>query len=301
MFELQMDEDMYVPVFHYGGRFQRLPNVKVEEEIPAKCEDPGPRKIRGVDVPDYFCDTRACGNIGPHEIYETFDLGPRKKTGEMFTTVDASNVSMAGITENVMVKVGKLPIPAKFHVIKPTEGEKKSTHQLQADDGRMRGKDPTRRMEAEAKRREMLEEEKKKKKKGAPQRKKKKKKGFNEEAKERAQGRSSKEKKKVVARVKESLRGKASKEGGSSDSAPQPKGKKQKETSYPEKKKKKKKKKPDEGMNKRIQKKKGLDKVKVKHEIKRSNLTRILGELKKILHRHKGADAHLVRNKSKWK
>ncbi|MED6133571.1 hypothetical protein PIB30_029361 [Stylosanthes scabra] len=100
-----------------------------------------------------------------------------------------------------------------------------------------------------------------------------------------------KKKKNVIARVKESLKEKAPNGGGSSGSSPQPKRKKQKETSYPEKKKRKKRKEPDEGMNKRIQKKKkGPDKVK---EIKSSNLAGMLGELEKILHHHKGADAHL--------
>ncbi|MED6158658.1 hypothetical protein PIB30_034807 [Stylosanthes scabra] len=281
------DQDDKGKIFFINNFFRK---EKVEEEIPAKSENPGPRKIRGVDIPDYLCDARACGNIGPHESYKTLDLGPRKKTGEV------------------------------FHIIKSTEGEKKSAHQLQADDGRMRGKDPLQRMEAEAKLREMLLEEKKEEEEGstAEEEDEEEGKGFNEEAKKRVRGRSSKEKKKVVARAKESLRGKAPKEGGSSGSSPQRKGNKQKETSYPNKKKKKKKKEPDEGMDKRIQKKKekgvdkdakeerrnqkkGPDKVKEKHEIRSSNLVGILGKLKKILHHHKGAYAHLVRNKSKWK
>ncbi|MED6140048.1 hypothetical protein PIB30_089473 [Stylosanthes scabra] len=45
---------------------------KSEEEIPIKCEDPGPClvtcKIRGVSILDCLCDPGACGNIMPFEI-----------------------------------------------------------------------------------------------------------------------------------------------------------------------------------------------------------------------------------------
>ncbi|MED6210189.1 hypothetical protein PIB30_061819 [Stylosanthes scabra] len=78
---------------------------KVEEEIPVKCEDPCPClvtcKIRGVDIPGCLCDLGACGNIMPYELYDTLDLGPLKRTREVFTTADASIVSVAGIAKNV--------------------------------------------------------------------------------------------------------------------------------------------------------------------------------------------------------
>ncbi|MED6175390.1 hypothetical protein PIB30_077913, partial [Stylosanthes scabra] len=54
----------------------------------------------------------------------TLDLGPLKKSKEVFTMVDASIVSVAEIAENVLVKVGGLTIPADFHVIMPTKGDK---------------------------------------------------------------------------------------------------------------------------------------------------------------------------------
>ncbi|MED6116074.1 hypothetical protein PIB30_096670 [Stylosanthes scabra] len=66
----------------------------MKEEIPIKCEDPGPclviYKIRGLSILDCLCDSGACGNIIPFELYETLDLGPLKKTKEVFTTGDAS-------------------------------------------------------------------------------------------------------------------------------------------------------------------------------------------------------------------
>ncbi|MED6149886.1 hypothetical protein PIB30_066924 [Stylosanthes scabra] len=70
-----------------------------------------------------------------YALYETLDLWPLKKSKEVFTTVDASIVSVAGIADNVMVNIGKLIIPTDFHVIRPTEGDKggrpqKGAHQL---------------------------------------------------------------------------------------------------------------------------------------------------------------------------
>ncbi|MED6139075.1 hypothetical protein PIB30_080455 [Stylosanthes scabra] len=72
-------------------------NEVKETEMPVKCEDPGPclvtSKIRGVDIPECLCDSGACGNIMPYALYETLDLGPLKKSKEVFTTVDASIVT----------------------------------------------------------------------------------------------------------------------------------------------------------------------------------------------------------------
>ncbi|MED6152322.1 hypothetical protein PIB30_090833 [Stylosanthes scabra] len=72
-----------------------------EEEIPIKCGDLGPClvtcKIRGENIPDCLCDPGACGNIMPFEVYELLDLGPLKKSREVFTTADASIVSVAGM------------------------------------------------------------------------------------------------------------------------------------------------------------------------------------------------------------
>ncbi|MED6169032.1 hypothetical protein PIB30_017397 [Stylosanthes scabra] len=69
-----------------------------EEELPTKCEGPGPClvtcKIKGFEIPD------------------------------VFTIADCSIVSAAGVIEDVMVKIGKLVISTDFHVIKPPPVEK---------------------------------------------------------------------------------------------------------------------------------------------------------------------------------
>ncbi|MED6112647.1 hypothetical protein PIB30_063494 [Stylosanthes scabra] len=74
-------------------------NKVVKNEISAKCTDPGPSlvtyKIRGVEVREY-----------------------------------TSIVTVAGIAENVLVKIGALTIPVDFHVIKATKGDKGGTPQV---------------------------------------------------------------------------------------------------------------------------------------------------------------------------
>ncbi|MED6121610.1 hypothetical protein PIB30_031827 [Stylosanthes scabra] len=61
---------------------------------------------------------------------ETQNLGPLKKSKEVFSTADTSIMSIAGIADNVLVKIGKLTIPADFHILKPTPKEKKGKPQV---------------------------------------------------------------------------------------------------------------------------------------------------------------------------
>ncbi|MED6149279.1 hypothetical protein PIB30_060887 [Stylosanthes scabra] len=122
--------------------------------------------------------------------------------------------------------------------------------------------------------------------------------------------RSPKDRKKVEARVKEKSREKAHDVEGSSDNSSKSEGKKKKISSNLEKKKKKRKKEPDEGKDNKDQKKKpnkaeekkkkkdpGEDEVKQKRTIRCSSFNRLLGKLKvlkRILHREKGEDVHLM-------
>ncbi|MED6213998.1 hypothetical protein PIB30_098798 [Stylosanthes scabra] len=66
----------------------------------------------------------------PYELYKFLKIGPLKKTKEIFTTTDANVVSIVGIAENILVRIGELAIPVDFHVIKSTKGEKGGTPQL---------------------------------------------------------------------------------------------------------------------------------------------------------------------------
>ncbi|MED6151412.1 hypothetical protein PIB30_082184 [Stylosanthes scabra] len=65
--------------------------------LPANCEDPGPCLVTCEDI---------------------------------FTTADMGIVSIAGIAEDVVVKIGSLTVPADFHVIRSTKHSKGGTPQL---------------------------------------------------------------------------------------------------------------------------------------------------------------------------
>ncbi|MED6211211.1 hypothetical protein PIB30_071520 [Stylosanthes scabra] len=50
---------------------------------------------------------------------KTQNLCPLKKSKEVFSTADTSIMSIDGIADNVLVTIGKLTIPADFHIVKP--------------------------------------------------------------------------------------------------------------------------------------------------------------------------------------
>ncbi|MED6209196.1 hypothetical protein PIB30_052448 [Stylosanthes scabra] len=69
-------------------------NKKNEEELPIKCEDPGlclvTCRIKGFEIPGCLCDPGACRNVMPHALYEALELGPLRKTTDVFSTADCS-------------------------------------------------------------------------------------------------------------------------------------------------------------------------------------------------------------------
>ncbi|MED6114376.1 hypothetical protein PIB30_079653 [Stylosanthes scabra] len=82
----------------------------------------------------------------PYELYCLLDLGPLRSTKDIFIIADMGIVSIAGIAEDVVVKIGSLTVPANFHVIrstrhskgeevyhprKPSAASKKFAHQVQ--------------------------------------------------------------------------------------------------------------------------------------------------------------------------
>ncbi|MED6163933.1 hypothetical protein PIB30_084873 [Stylosanthes scabra] len=58
------------------------------------------------------------------------DPGPCLTTKDVFTTADMGIVSIAGIAEDVVVKIGSLTVPADFHVIRTTRHSKGGTPQV---------------------------------------------------------------------------------------------------------------------------------------------------------------------------
>ncbi|MED6211994.1 hypothetical protein PIB30_078883 [Stylosanthes scabra] len=210
-------------------------SVVKETEIPVKCEDPGPClvtcKIQGVDIPECLCNPGAC---------------------------------VAEIAENVMVNVGKLTIPADFHVIRPTEGDKGGRPQV----GKITGVFHVTRPPAPRK-------------KGVHQ--------LQVGSKEIEPDKllKSAERKKSEDQKANGFKGK-----GLRIAPPQLKKKKKKVPLNLERKKEKKKKKQEE------------DEPEKKMILQCSSFDKLLGKLKifkKILHHRKSIDAHLVKDNSKWK
>ncbi|MED6112305.1 hypothetical protein PIB30_060462 [Stylosanthes scabra] len=74
----------------------------------------------------------------PYALYETLDLGPLKKSKEVFTTVDASIVSVAGIADNVMDGKKESSKPAKKKKQhEEVKTRKKKKHEEDVDGGRI--------------------------------------------------------------------------------------------------------------------------------------------------------------------
>ncbi|MED6214024.1 hypothetical protein PIB30_098968 [Stylosanthes scabra] len=109
-------------------------------------------KIQGISIPYCLCDLGACGNIMPFEVYELLDLGPLKKSKEVFTTANARDkggkpqvllgrpfLKTAGLKliyydEIFTFEVGN--VIEIFHLPPPPKPRKKGLHQLQQDRGK---------------------------------------------------------------------------------------------------------------------------------------------------------------------
>ncbi|MED6224221.1 hypothetical protein PIB30_081791, partial [Stylosanthes scabra] len=127
--EARQEDRVKGKIFFINTLFKEKRN---KEEVPIKCGDSGPClvtcKIRGVSIPDCLCDPGACGNIMPFEVYELLDLGPLKKSREVFTTADASIVSVAGIAQDVLVKIGQLTFQLSSMLSCPLKEIKEENH-----------------------------------------------------------------------------------------------------------------------------------------------------------------------------
>ncbi|MED6161662.1 hypothetical protein PIB30_062877 [Stylosanthes scabra] len=248
-------------------------NEVKETEMPVKCEDPGlylvTSKIRGVDISEFLCYL--------------------KKSKEVFTTIDASIVSVAGIAENVMVNIGKLTILTDFHVVKPTEGDKGGRPQvllgrpfLKTARFKLQYDDDTFSLSV-GKITEVFYVTRP----PAPQKK---------DAHQLRVGSRKIEPEKLLRneerKESENPKNDAFIEKGLRIAPPQLKKKRKKVPLNLERKKEKNKKKQEEGKSEK------------KVVLQCSSFDKLLGKLKifkKILHHHKSMDAHLVKDNSKWK
>ncbi|MED6185138.1 hypothetical protein PIB30_054127 [Stylosanthes scabra] len=261
-------------------------NKRVKEEIPAKCEDPGPCLVT-------FLGTWTT-----------------KKTEEIFTNADASVVSVVGIAKDVNVRIGGLIIHADFHVIKPGKKDNGGTPQvllgrpfLKSGGFKLNYHDEIFTFEVgntieifhfdncsepEKKGLRQLKTNKKKKKEKKIAKKRRKRKEEEADKKNRElkspTAKSKKDKKKKALSTLEKRKGIRKTEGSNP-----------------------KKKKIEGGKIRRNRKKKKREKAKEEKDEARikcsslSELFRKLKELKRCLRQKKGADAHLVKNNSKWK
>ncbi|KAL2251406.1 UNVERIFIED_CONTAM: hypothetical protein Sindi_2262900 [Sesamum indicum] len=87
-----------------------------QRKLPPKCNDPGtfsiPCKIEKIGIEKAMCDLGASINIMPLTIYESLNVGPLKKTGDIFQLADHSVVYPEGVLEDVLVQVNELVFPA---------------------------------------------------------------------------------------------------------------------------------------------------------------------------------------------
>ncbi|MED6164833.1 hypothetical protein PIB30_093922 [Stylosanthes scabra] len=209
---------------------------------------------------------------------------PLRKMKEIFTTADASIVSVIGIAKNILVRIGELVILADFHVIKSTKGKKGGTPQvllgrpfLKTAGFKLIYYDevftfkvgnvieifhltPPRKP-----RKKSLHQLQGSRRKGSPGRK---------------------------AKMRKTPRGRSNDEKGTRDAPTQFKGERKKISLNNEKRKKKKKKEPDKGSTK----KKG-----VLNYLSFDGLLGKLTALKNVLRHNENIDTHLGKNNSKWK
>ncbi|MED6213628.1 hypothetical protein PIB30_095198 [Stylosanthes scabra] len=116
------DDEAFFIATVYGGK-------KVEEEeIPVKCEDPGPClvtcKIRGLEIPECMCDHGACGSVMPFELYETLDLGHKYSScGQYYGKCFGKNGRIENSSSGDFIEI--------FHPTCPPAPQKKGAHQMQ--------------------------------------------------------------------------------------------------------------------------------------------------------------------------
>ncbi|KAL0367422.1 UNVERIFIED_CONTAM: hypothetical protein Sradi_3632300 [Sesamum radiatum] len=93
----------------------------LQNKLPPKLKDPGsfyiPCTIGNIDFDKVLCDLGASVNLMPYSIFKR--LGMHELTPSIITLqlADRSIKYPGGITENVLVKVGKFVIPVDFIVL----------------------------------------------------------------------------------------------------------------------------------------------------------------------------------------
>ncbi|MED6198356.1 hypothetical protein PIB30_065586 [Stylosanthes scabra] len=275
-------------------------NIEEESEEESGDEEEESEFVEEEDINDkdkgkiFFINTLFKEKKSEEEIPIKY-LGPLKKSREAFTTADASIVSVVGIAENVLVKIEQLTTPADFHVIMPTKGNKGGRPQvllgrpfLKTVGFNLIYYDEIFTFEVgNAIKIFHLPPPPKPRKNGLHHLQQDKGKKIKDKPWKKAKGQTRKAKKPMIkpSHLKEKhKKGKMEDDKGSDQ--------------------KKKKKKKDRSGTEEREKEKLSEAESEKTTIKCSSFSRLMRKvksLKRIIHRAKGADAHLVKNNSKWK
>ncbi|MED6160236.1 hypothetical protein PIB30_049514 [Stylosanthes scabra] len=90
-----------------------------EEDVEEKCE----KEEVAINHEEESKTAEECGRLCIATVSEE-DLGPLKKTKDVFTRADLGIVSIHGIAKNVLVKIGSLTVPTDFHIRRATKDSK---------------------------------------------------------------------------------------------------------------------------------------------------------------------------------
>ena len=90
-------------------------------DLPPKMKDPGsfsiPCSIDTTRIENAMCDLGASVNLMPKSVYDKLESGNLEPTNMTLTLADGTTRSPLGILKDVVVKIGKIKIPADFVVI----------------------------------------------------------------------------------------------------------------------------------------------------------------------------------------
>ncbi|XP_042387631.1 uncharacterized protein LOC121979712 [Zingiber officinale] len=91
------------------------------QPVPQKCEDPGvftvPCVIGDCIFEDAMLDLGASINVMPKSVFQSLRIGPLQPTGVVIQLANRSQAHLAGVIEDVLVKVRELIFPADFYIL----------------------------------------------------------------------------------------------------------------------------------------------------------------------------------------
>jgi len=99
---------------------------KFVSQIPERCKDPGtfcvPCIIGNNKFENAMLDLGASINVMPLSIFKPLSLGPLQPTSVVIQLTNRSVAHLAGLVDDVLVRVGELIFPANFYILDMEEG-----------------------------------------------------------------------------------------------------------------------------------------------------------------------------------